>query len=125
MRKEKTTSCSRRLLSAVLACAVLGAFGASSFAQENTKPIPGDNQGNAYPVSVNGFHVVDFRTENLVAPEGVDTPNPRFSWKLFSQDIGEVQSAYQITVTKAFEPDKVVWDSGKIESDQQLYVQYQ
>ncbi|MBQ9811720.1 MAG: family 78 glycoside hydrolase catalytic domain [Thermoguttaceae bacterium] len=125
MRKEKTASSLRRFLSAVLACAVLGAFGASSFAQENTKPIPSANQGNAYPVSVNGFHVVDFRTENLVTPEGVDTPNPRFSWKLFSQDIGEAQSAYQITVTKAFEPDKVVWDTGKVDSDQQLYVKYE
>lgn len=117
---------SRRFLSAVLACAVtFCACNNFSHAQENTTPIPGVYQANSYPVSVNRFHVIDFRTENLIAPEGIDPPNPRFSWKLFSQDLNEIQSAYQITVTKAFEVDKVVWDSGKIESDRQLYIPYE
>ncbi len=83
-----------------------------------------DNLGeNLYPVSVDGFHVIDFKTENLVAPQGVDVLKPRFSWKLFSQDLNESQSAYQLTVRKAF-GDELVWDSGKVESDAQLYVQY-
>ena len=90
---------------------------------DNIRAIPAENAPNAYPYSVNGFHVVDFKTENLVAPEGIDTPNPRFSWKLASQTLNEKQSAYQITVRNT-NAEEVVWDTGKIESDEQLYIPY-
>ena len=106
---------------AVLLCAV--SFASLAQAADNIRPIPSETPCNAYPTSVNGFHVVDFKTENLVAPQGIDVLKPRFSWKLFSQTIGEKQSAYQLTVTKAYGGD-VVWDSGKVESDAQLYVRY-
>ena len=93
-------------------------------AQDNLTPLPSVNYPNQYPASVNGFHVIDFRTENLVAPQGVDARFPRFSWKLFSQDLNEKQGAYQITITKPYDNEKLVWDSGKVDSDEQLYVKY-
>ena len=93
-------------------------------AADNIRALPGENVSNAYPVSVNGFHIVDFKTENLVAPQGIDVLNPRFSWKLFSQTIGEAQSAYQLIVTKVDGGD-LVWDSGKVESNRQLYIRYE
>ena len=93
------------------------------YAQDNIIPLTASLPANAYPFSVNGFHIVDFKTENLVAPEGIDVPFPRFSWKLFSQDLNEKQSAYRIIVRKALD-ESIVWDSGKIESDCQHYIQY-
>ena len=124
---SRSSTCYRRwimsaLSLATLFCVVL--FATQSQAVDNIRALPSENACNAYPVSVNGFHIVDFKTENLVAPQGIDVLNPRFSWKLFSQTIGEVQSAYQLTVTKVDGGD-LMWDSGKIESDRQLYVRYE
>ena len=114
----------RFLFAATFALALI-ANGTYAVSQDNLTPLPGAHRPNGYPWGVNGFHVVDFRTENLIAPEGVDVPNPRFSWKLFSQTINETQSAYRITVTKPFDGEAVVWDSGKVESDRQHYVKYE
>ncbi|MBR5242605.1 MAG: hypothetical protein IKW13_00070, partial [Thermoguttaceae bacterium] len=79
---------------------------------------------SSYPISSNGFSVSDFKVEGLVAPEGLDVARPRFSWKLFSQDLNESQSAYQLKVAKAFGDRELVWDSGRVESDAQLFVAY-
>ena len=108
--------------SATLFCVVL--LATQSQAVDNIRALPSENACNAYPISVNGFHIVDFKTENLVAPQGIDVLNPRFSWKLFSQTIGESQSAYQLIVTKVDGGD-LMWDSGKVESDRQLYIRYE
>ena len=110
------------LCGAALLCAA--SFASLAPAADNIRALPNDTPCNAYPVSVKGMHVVDFKTENLVAPQGIDVQNPRFSWKLVSQTIGEVQTAYQLTVTKA-DGGEVVWDTGKVESDAQLYVRYE
>ncbi len=126
MQNKNFTSFWGRLTSLSLACALtLSAVDAGVIAQDNIKQLPKELSANSYPISVNGFHVVDFKTENLVAPEGIDVLAPRFSWKLFSQDLDERQSAYQLIVTKAFDSECVVWDSGKVESDRQLYVKYE
>ncbi len=62
------------------------------------------------------------RVENMEAPMGIDTNKPRFSWTLLSDKQDVRQTAYQIIVST----DKgEVWNSGKVESDQQLWVQYQ
>ncbi|MBQ8363739.1 MAG: hypothetical protein IJX36_07415, partial [Thermoguttaceae bacterium] len=79
---------------------------------------------SSYPVSSVGLSVSDFKVEGLSAPEGIDVPRPRFSWKLFSQDLNEVQSAYQLKVVKEFGDRELVWDSGRVESDEQLFVEY-
>ena len=62
---------------ATLFCVTL--FLTELHAADNIRALPGENVSNAYPVSVNGFHIVDFKTENLVAPQGIDVLNPRFS----------------------------------------------
>lgn len=94
------------------------------YSSDNIRELPAQNAPNSYPMSVNGFHVIDFKVENLVAPQGIDVRLPRFSWKCFSQTIGEEQSAYQLIVTKS-DGNNVVWDSGKVQSREQLYIQYQ
>ena len=78
----------RRSVAAIM---MIAAFCASSSlairanGADNIRAIPSEYPPNAYPISVNGFHVLDFKTENLVAPQGIDVPHPRFSWKLFSR----------------------------------------
>ena len=76
--------------------------------------------------------VVNLRVENLKKPLGIDTAEPRFSWQITSDrqiatphsDLGSEnvrQTAYQIIVSD----DKgEVWNTGKVESDQQLWIQY-
>ena len=109
------------LFGLALSCAV--SFTTDARSADNIRALPSATTSNGYPISVNGFHVVDFKTENLVAPQGIDVANPRFSWKLFSQTIDEKQSAYQLEVTKA-DGGEVLWNSGRVESDQQLYIRY-
>jgi alpha-L-rhamnosidase len=68
------------------------------------------------------------RCEYLDNPTGIDATTPRLSWRVESSERGELQSAYQIWVASS--PEKLaagqpdVWDSGKIESDQTLFVRY-
>ena len=67
-------------------------------------------------VSVSGL-----RVENLERPLGIDTDVPRFSWLLTSDKQDVRQTAYQLVVTD----DKgEIWNSGKVESDEQLWVPY-
>ena len=55
----------------------------------------------------------------------VDKSTPHLSWKNISKDNGTKQSAYQIRVVK-HEGGKevVVWDSGKVLSDNSIYIPY-
>jgi alpha-L-rhamnosidase len=64
--------------------------------------------------------------EHLQNPIGIGAEQPRLSWKLVSDRMGEVQTAYQIRAAssaagfKASKPD--LWDSGKVVSDQSVLV---
>ena len=59
--------------------------------------------------------------ENMVKPLGIDTDKPRFSWQIVSTRQDVRQTAYQIIVSD----DKgEMWNSGRMESDQQLWVPY-
>ncbi|NLV42934.1 MAG: family 78 glycoside hydrolase catalytic domain [Candidatus Hydrogenedentes bacterium] len=73
--------------------------------------------------------VTHLRCENLYNPLGIDRPQPRLSWMLTPGPRGLAQSAYQVIVT-ADDPkvapgeEKVLWDSGKVVSDQSSFVPY-
>src|ERR1044071_4034047 len=60
--------------------------------------------------------------ENRSNPVGLDTKQPRFSWQLVSDKKNVMQSAYEIKVTD--ESRKQVWTSGKVMSDQSVFVPY-
>ena len=65
--------------------------------------------------------VGNLRVENLDQPLGIDTAEPRFSWQIISDKKDVHQTAYQIVVRD----DKgEVWNTGKVESDQQLWIPY-
>lgn len=55
--------------------------------------------------------------ENLVEPLGIDVAKPRLSWILESGRRNERQTAYQIVVDG-------YWDSGRVESDRSINVEY-
>jgi alpha-L-rhamnosidase len=63
------------------------------------------------------------RLEYIENPRGVDVLLPRFSWALNHQDKAQVQSGYQVQVTKMAD-DTLVWDSGKVLSNKSLNVEY-
>lgn len=68
------------------------------------------------------------RCNYLCNPLGVETPNPRLSWALFSQERGQRQTAYQVLVAseKGLLNNDVgdLWDSGIVETDQSIHVIY-
>ena len=65
--------------------------------------------------------VVNLLTENLPDPIGLDMVNPRFSWQLSSENRNVVQTAFEVHVML---DKKQVWKSGKIQSDQTVFVPY-
>lgn len=60
--------------------------------------------------------------ENRTNPRGLDTKQPRFSWQLVAEKRNVMQSAYEIKVLD--EAKKQVWTSGKVNSDQSVFVPY-
>ncbi|MBR2585827.1 MAG: family 78 glycoside hydrolase catalytic domain [Thermoguttaceae bacterium] len=78
-------------------------------------------QDTASETSEGGFGVTEFLVDQLTVPEGIDTPKPEFSWKLDAVNNNESQSAYQLKIIDQ-NTDEVVWDSGKVQSDQQTFV---
>lgn len=68
------------------------------------------------------------RTEYLENPVGIDAATPRLSWKLTSEQRNQQQASYRIFVAssaEALERDEAdLWDSGKVDSDQSLFIQY-
>lgn len=73
--------------------------------------------------------VDDLRCEYQIDPLGLDVARPRLSWKLISRQRGQKQTAYRILVASELERLKEgeadLWDSGKVDSDQSVHVEYQ
>jgi len=75
-----------------------------------------------------GLKVGLLRTEYKENPIGIDTRKPRLSWRITSEARGVVQSAYQVRVART-QPELLsgrglVWDSGRIASDQSIHRPY-
>jgi len=72
--------------------------------------------------------VYDLRCEYIKDPVGLDVLSPRLSWKMKKDTRGARQTAYRIEVASTDgllitdSPD--IWDSGKIESDLSIQVEY-
>ena len=73
------------------------------------------------------MRIKDVRVEYRKDPIGMDVSRPRFSWKMESDEKNTMQSAYRIQVSlldEAENKEVSVWDSGKMESDQSVLVEY-
>ena len=75
-----------------------------------------------------GVRPIGLKCEHRVNPLGIDGPSPRLSWVLDAEGRGQVQSAYRILVAGNEEDlaaeENLVWDSGRVESDRSLGVEY-
>lgn len=63
-------------------------------------------------------------TENRTNPIGLDIRLPRFSWQIQAPGRGELQVAYEINVSTQANGKGIVWQSGKLSSDQSVHVPY-
>ena len=74
------------------------------------------------------FTVKRLRCEYLENPLGIDTSQPRFSWILASSERGKLQTAYHILVAstreKLEEDHGNMWDTGKVEADESINIEY-
>lgn len=70
--------------------------------------------------------IYDIQVEGKKNPLGVGTPTPHFSWKIKSTLHQLEQTDYHIKVATdpSFDSAYLVWDSGKVYSNQSLYVPY-
>lgn len=64
----------------------------------------------------------DLRIEYRENPIGLDVARPRFSWKIVSEDMNVLQTAYRIVVTKC---GAKVWDTGKREFNSSVLNEYE
>ena len=63
-------------------------------------------------------------TENRPDPIGIESRQPRFSWQLSTPDRNVLQTAYEIQVSDGPDGGAPIWNSGKVQSDQSLYIPY-
>jgi alpha-L-rhamnosidase len=80
-------------------------------------------------VSYSGFcqvQLIEMTCEHQQKPVGIETKNPRLSWKIKSSDRNIAQTAYQIRVAtnQVFEKKTLVWDSGKTPSNESILQTY-
>ena len=70
--------------------------------------------------------ITNLEVDKLISPIGLDNKNPDFSWIINSEDFNVSQTHYQIFVAtdEIFSKNSLVWDSGKIRSDESVYVMY-
>lgn len=73
-------------------------------------------------------HIIDLRCEGLIDPLGIDSTEPRLSWRVNPSRQGKGLSAFQVRAAteRAFlsQGKADLWDSGKIASEQCLCVRY-
>ncbi len=66
--------------------------------------------------------------EFLTDPLGIDAKTPRLGWQIIGDASDIQQSAYQIIVSEKEEDilngDAILWDSGKVDSDQSNLINY-
>lgn len=67
------------------------------------------------------MNICDLRIEYRKNPKGLSVKIPRFSWKIAAEKENTIQAAYTIIVCCE---GKIVWDSGRIVSDQSVLVPY-
>jgi alpha-L-rhamnosidase len=86
-----------------------------------------------FAVSAEGLHGVDVKPVNLRCesrenPLGIDVAKPRLSWVIKSEGRGIRQTACQVLVAtseKLLKEGRAdLWDSGKVESDRSIQVEY-
>ena len=60
------------------------------------------------------MQIYDMRTEHLLEPLGIDSVNPRFSWKIQGYEKNRFQAAYQVKAFSDYKGSRLLWDSGRV-----------
>ncbi len=72
--------------------------------------------------------LTSLRCEYLVAPEAIESPAPRLSWRIEADRRGAAQTAWQVRVASTSEKlargDADLWDSGRVASDATNQIAY-
>jgi len=68
--------------------------------------------------------VFSLRTEHLHNPIGIDAKTPRLSWKIASDGNDVMQEAYQVQASLHEKFFHLLWDSGKVKTDQSQGILY-
>ncbi|GGD76875.1 glycoside hydrolase family 78 protein [Paenibacillus nasutitermitis] len=66
--------------------------------------------------------VTKLRCEYLENPIGLDNPHPRISWQIQSGIRSWLQSAFQIQVSPSPDFSSLLWDSGKVQSNESTHI---
>lgn len=66
------------------------------------------------------LNLYDLTIEYKTNPVGLDETQPRFSWKMESDQKNTVQTAYRLTISNG----EVMWDTGRVESNQSTLIEY-
>lgn len=78
--------------------------------------------------SSDSIEISHLTTEYLTNPLGGDTPHPRFSWKLISEERDVQQTSYQVIVGESLKEIKkgtgTIWDTGEISGDRTVNLEY-
>lgn len=74
------------------------------------------------------MQITNLRTEYLSNPLGLDVPRPRFSWVIRDPRNNVRQTAYRVLASSSSEQlsrdEGDLWDSGRVESDASIHVEY-
>jgi alpha-L-rhamnosidase len=77
---------------------------------------------------LSSLELENLRVEYKVNPIGIDERQPRLSWQIVSSERGVRQKAYQIraaaTSANLEQSAGLLWDTGKVASDQSIHVVY-
>lgn len=73
----------------------------------------------------NNIYLYDLRVEYQKNPVGIDVLKPRISWKIKSEKRATKQTAYRIQVAFDSNFNQLSWDSGLVESEKSVHVEYQ
>lgn len=69
--------------------------------------------------------IVNLRTERVLAPVGVDFKQPVFSWEIAGSGNDIFQESYRVLVATDENFEKLVWDSGVVESNATFSIKYE
>jgi alpha-L-rhamnosidase len=70
--------------------------------------------------------VKELTVDHKTSPVGIGNKQPAFSWKIIEKGNNVMQTAYSIKVAsdEKFSTSKIVWQSGKVESDESIFQLY-
>lgn len=74
------------------------------------------------------LNIGSLKIEMQENPEGLGTPDPRFSWQITSTSPDLIQQSYQIQVARSENDlkkgENLLWDSGIVSSDESVLIPY-